>query len=294
MATLNLILADDLGSVHADLKETIASLDFECKVLEDFYDTMSLTDYLYDIAEDETAEQPDVLILDDDFGGNSQRGSETIPEIRGICPNLPILLLTTYENKLFDEVCTQYQHVDYARKPIKVDDLRQRILSSVRQIQDWEKFQQSFQKELQENQELLDYMEQENLDLNNTLAIERDQSVAQVLPLKMQELIQYVFPDIEFTPRSFRLLVRNPAVKEADWMRMFRCLKLIDWKNDDVAPAGVKIQKYVEGKSMGYKDMWEYRFSQAGRIFVERRGKTEKPLILLIDPSHEYSKMAKI
>lgn len=56
MATLNLILADDLGSVHADLKETIASLDFECKVLKDFYDTMSLTDYLYDIAEDETAE----------------------------------------------------------------------------------------------------------------------------------------------------------------------------------------------------------------------------------------------
>jgi len=290
MAALNVLVADDDEAIHVDLKRTLGSFDFECKVLRDFYDTDGLVDYLFELADgDASDERPDILILDHDFGGNSANGIEVIPDIREYAPNLPILLLTTYENNVFDGVCEEYPNVDYARKPIKADDLRQRIRYSVKQIQYWERFE----KALEEDKELMEMLDADNRKLSDTLAMERDQMVNDALPVKMQELIQYVFPDIEFTARSFRLLVRNSAVKKADWMRMFRCLKLVDWKNEDTAPSGVKIQKFFEGQRMGYKNPWEYRFSQAGRIFIERR-ENEKPLILLIDPSHEYSKMSKI
>ena len=106
----------------------------------------------------------------------------------------------------------------------------------------------------------------------------------------MQELIQNIFPDVEFSPKSFRLLAKS-TVKKADWNRMFRSLKLIDWKDENNAAAGIKVQKYKAGEKFGYNDLWEYRFSKEGRIFAQRR-KGEKPVIVLIDPTHSYSDMS--
>ena len=69
----------------------------------------------------------------------------------------------------------------------------------------------------------------------------------------------------------------------------FRIMKIIDWKSDSSAPSGVYLKKCKPGieKMLGRKNLYEYRFSQAGRIFVERNDK-EKPLIVFIDPIHSY------
>ena len=139
----------------------------------------------------------------------------------------------------------------------------------------------------------MDYLEEENRMLANTVEIERSEQVQRALPLEMQQLIRSVFPDVEIPAKAFRLMVKQKNIDQSEWTRMFRTLKMIDWKNENSAPAGVKIQKYNEGVKSGYKNVWEYRFSQAGRIFVERR-KDDRPLIVLIDPLHQYDDMSSL
>ena len=104
-----------------------------------------------------------------------------------------------------------------------------------------------------------------------------------ILPQEMLQLIQNIFPDVIFDKRAFDSLA-NKFYDMTTWNRLVRCLKLIDWKNEQNAPAGAKVQKYKDAT----RNIWEYRFSQAGRIFVQRRD-NDKPIILAIDPTHSYS-----
>ena len=103
-------------------------------------------------------------------------------------------------------------------------------------------------------------------------------------------MIQKIFPDIQILPKAFRFLVKE-NISIADWNKIFRCLKLIDWKNDNFKSNGITMNKFPHALSWGYKNMWEYRFSKAGRLFVERK-ENSLPQIVLIDPNHLYSDLS--
>ena len=267
MAKINIIIADDKEEIHESLRDTLDSINFDYNIIKDCYDIMGVLRYLYSMGKDENTEYADVLILDHDFGGSGKRGLDSLPDIRKICPMLPILMLTTYDGDEEFVVARKKYNIDYIQKPAKATDLRWRIMSIIDQMDNWDLLSAT----IKENEEMQAAMkEKENV---------------KVLPKDILNLIQNIFPDVDFLPKAFRLLSNTHDTKK-DWNRMFRCLKVIDWKNEMNAPAGTKVQKYKDGGN----NTWEYRFSQAGRIFVQRR-ENEKPLVLLIDPTHSYSDM---
>lgn len=267
MAKINIIIADDKEDIHESLRDTLDSINFDYNIVKDCYDTMGVLRYLYSMGKDESTEYADVLILDHDFGGSGKRGLDALPDIRKICPMLPILMLTTYDGDEEFVIARKKYNIDYIQKPAKATDLRWRIMSIIDQMNNWDLLSTT----IKENEEMQAAMkEKENV---------------KVLPKDILNLIQNIFPDVDFLPKAFRLLSNTHDTKK-DWNRMFRCLKVIDWKNEMNAPAGTKVQKYKDGGNY----TWEYRFSQAGRIFVQRR-ENEKPLVLLIDPTHSYSDM---
>ena len=161
----------------------------------------------------------------------------------------------------------------------------------------WEKLQT----EIIENQVFYNYLIHENEELtkslkkqksltekiSNDLENERNTSFSKILPI---DLIQKIFPDIQILPKAFRFLVKE-NISIADWNKIFRCLKLIDWKNDNFKSNGITMNKFPQALSWGYKNMWEYRFSKAGRLFVERK-ENSLPQIVLIDPNHLYSDLS--
>lgn len=273
MAAINIIVADDVPDIHESLRETLDSLQFSYQIVGDFYDTGSLKRYLRSFTK-EGNEGADVLILDYYFGGNSETGLDALPKIREYAPHLPIIFLTTFDDERFMTAAEQYPNVEYVNKPVKAYDLRFRIRDIVKRSEEWD----SFQKQLQENTEMIQYLTEEN---------EKERLAHPRISLEMQTLIQNIFPDIEFADTAFRYLLRK-GTKKLTWNRIFRTLKIIDWKSERHAAAGVKVQKFSQGFE-GRQNIWEYRFSDAGRIFVQRRPQ-EKPLLVLLDPFHEYSK----
>lgn len=286
MKSVNIILADDLENIHEAIHKTFDSINREntnCKydIIKDFYDTDSLVKFLR--RQKESQIQPDVLLLDHEFKGNGKNGLDVIPSIRECMPWLPIIMLTAYDDNLFDDVLKKFK-VDYINKPAKATDLRFRIKSIIQTMDAME----NIQEKILENKDFLEYLMEENERLSQELFVEQSNAVEQSLPMTMRELIGTVFSDVEFLPKSFRLLAKS-NVKQGDWIRMFRCLKAINWK-DEIQANGINTQRYYEGKKDGYEDVWEYRFSKAGRIFADMR-KGKLPLIVLIDPSHKYDKL---
>lgn len=249
------------------------SINFDYKVIQDCTDVEELINYLAEITTDVKEDIPDILILDYDFGGGPT-GLDAIQDIREFCPTLPILILTTFDDDLFDDARKKY-NIDYVQKPVKRTDLRFRIKSIIDRMQDWE----ILQKKITENEDLMSYLDKEtapysvpDVKLVTTGPQERvvKEDVIKILPQDTLKLIQNIFPDIEFLPKAFRLLTKSNSLgNKAEWNRMFRCLKLIDWKNEKNAPAGVKIQKFQSNGKCNYENTWEYRISQAGRIFAQ-------------------------
>ena len=282
MSEINVVIADDEESTHEGLRGILSEFDLKCNIVKEFYDTQRLVRFL----KKEEADFVDVLILDHDFGGICMNGMEVVPKIREFRPHLPILILSTYRpEEIFENFTNDYK-VDYVNKPVKSADLLFRINNVIRSMKDWEKFCG----EIIENKELIDYLMEENSKLDSeivSMKSEQTDAYKKILPMEMQTLIQNIFPDVEFSPKSFRLLVKYKS-GQADWNRMFRCLKMIDWKNENEATGGFRVQKYKEAESFGLSNVWEYRFSQKGRIFAQRR-ENQKPFILLIDPEHKYS-----
>lgn len=273
MAAINILVADDMPDIHESLRETLDSLHFDYQIVGGFYDTGSLKRYLRTFMK-KGNEGADVLILDYYFGGNSETGLDALPKIREYAPQLPIIFLTTFDDERFMEAAEAYPNVEYINKPVKAYDLRFRIRDIVKRSEEWD----SFQKQLQENTEMIQYLTEEN---------EKERLAHPRISLEMQTLIQNIFPDIEFADTAFRYLLRK-GTKKMTWNRIFRTLKIIDWKSEQHAAAGVKIQKFAQGFE-GKQNIWEYRFSDSGRIFVQRRPQ-DKPLLVLLDPFHEYSK----
>jgi DNA-binding response OmpR family regulator len=294
MTAINIVITDDMEDIHKDLRNTLNSINFDYKIIGDFYETSSLIDFFVDMKEadenfDAHVEGVDVLILDYDFGGTGESGLQALPTIREIVPNLPIIFLTTFEDTIFEEAADKY-NVEYIRKPVKAADLRFRIRTTIKRTQQWDELK----KEMYENKEFMDEfsdkydkMECDNYEMQEKVISIESERVEKRLPMKMQELIQNIFPDVEFRTAAFRYMVRK-EVEQGEWNRLFRTLKTIDWKKENEAGSGEKIQPFSEAKKYGLKNVWEYRFSQEGRIFVQRLP-NHKPLILLLDPHHYYS-----
>lgn len=274
MKPLNLIIADDETRWHKNIRDTLDSLNIEYNILRNFYNTDDLMDYLYDVynsSETKNNEIPDILFLDHFFQGNSLDGLDCVAEIKEICPDLPILMLTTseYASNNIAKMKKEFGF-GYLQKPIKSSDL----LCQIEDIFEKKEYREIADKLLEDVEKKL---------FEKEMQLESMTEPIKILPQEMLQLIQNIFPDVEFDRRAFDSLA-NKFYDMTTWNRLVRCLKLIDWKNEQNAPAGAKVQKYKDAT----RNIWEYRFSQAGRIFVQRR-ENDKPLVLAIDPTHSYS-----
>lgn len=283
MAKINIIIADDEDIIHKNIRNTLDSIDFDYQIIKDCYSTDELKDYLFDV--DDIEESPDVLILDNlFFSSGEDTGLNALPDIREAAPKLPILMLTTMgdDDRSFSDARDLYG-IDYIQKPVRSSDLRFRIESIIQKMNDWE----GLQKKILEDKEIMDYLTSEY----DKLSVDYDKVITEQvelsIPMDMIKLIQSIFPDVEILPKAFRFLVKG-SIKTADWNKIFRCLKVIDWKDDNFRANGITMDKFTQGLNWGYKNIWEYRFSRAGRIFVERR-EQQLPQIVLIDPNHNYS-----
>jgi DNA-binding response OmpR family regulator len=279
MAVVNIVIADDVEEIHKDLRNTLDSIHYKYKVIQDFYDTGSLKKYLVLMDDDDSFEGLDVLILDHDFGGNGKNGLDALPSIRKIVPYLPIIMLTTFDvDEKFRQARKEYD-IDYIQKPVRASDLSWRIEDVIERMIKWE----LLSKKIEEDKEFMEYLMGQNEELENAV----NSDVEKRLPLNMQELIQSIFPDVDFTPSSFRLLVQKNITK-SDWNKVFRGLKSIDWKNLDV-----RRERFKETVKNGIQNLWEYKPSYRCRIFVQIK-KDAKPLVVLMDPIHAYSNMSSM
>ena len=193
MDMINIIIADDEELIHESLRDTLSSIKFikfNYKIIKDCYDTMSVLRYLYSVKL-KGNEQPDLLILDNYFGGGSVRGLEALRHIRQASPSLPILMLTTFglEDADFIKAREKYQ-IDYIQKPVKSSDLGFRINDIINRKKEWQELQQqivetrkwAFQTLNSANMEV-----DENVDLSDKVEWNRYQQKILAIANKMKE-----------------------------------------------------------------------------------------------------------
>ena len=188
MNKINLIIADDERRVHDILRDSLRSIKIQFEIIKDFYDTASLMRYLRALTVDDVLESalPDILVLDHDFGGKGTNGLDRVPQIRQLFPNLPILILTGSEYTDVEEFHQKY-NLSYVKKPFSNSQLHYEIKDTIKKMQDMS----TLEKMIQENSSKW----QDEIE------------TIQVLPPDIFQLIQNIFPDIEFSARAFRLLI---------------------------------------------------------------------------------------
>lgn len=287
MTSVNIIIADDDAYIHESIKQSLDSLNFPYTVIKNFYYLDDLVDYLFD--EMTTEEGADILILDNLFyGSSSNTGIKALADIREAAPRLPILMLSTMSDDEGDfSNARDIYNIDYIQKPVRAGDLRFRIGMIINVMNSWDTLHAKFL----ENEELLkifseeiDSIKAQNTSLQQELEEKVSGSIKKLLPI---DLIQKLFPDVEILPKAFRFLLKG-GITNTDWNKIFRCLKVIDWGSETFKSHGITMEKFKQGLQWGYKNIWEYRFSRGGRIFVERQ-ENALPQIVLIDPYHKYS-----
>ena len=97
------------------------------------------------------------------------------------------------------------------------------------------------------------------------------------IPPEFKKLILSVFPDVEFSSHALFELLRGNFEQRA-----YDVLTTINFK---LTPTpGMRVQPFM---GLRKDNVWEYRFSQEGRILVEYR-KGSKPLIILVDYFHNH------
>ena len=80
MEKIKIIIADDMKSMHQDLKETLKNMKIEFDIIQEFYNTVDLLDFFMFPNEDD--DLADILLLDHDFKGNGANGLDIVPSIR--------------------------------------------------------------------------------------------------------------------------------------------------------------------------------------------------------------------
>lgn len=250
-------IADDEEVIHSSLANVIKRNQINCELFS-FYDTAQIKDFLF--------EKPlllDILILDVHFYGG-ETGIEALSKIREYSPGLPIILLTAEKSPEIIELAYPYS-IDYLAKPIDEATFIIHLKNSIAKSK--------------ENKHVFD-----NLKIMNDSLVEQQNKIEQLesqgyesIPPDLVLLISQVFIDIDFTKKAIKELCSH-----LDDERLIRVIRTIDWRIPPKPSANVQIFQ-----SRKKENIWEYRFSKKGRIFVQFRD-YQKPLIDSIDYTHSH------
>lgn len=285
-------MADDEEMMHEAMHKMLNDVPIEISDIVDFYSTDELTDYLTDYPDEENR----ILLLDHFFHGGTD-GLDALPYIRNICPDLPILMLTTHDDfARFSEAVKKYD-IGFLHKPVSPVDLPIHLESVIDKMEKMKILQgkvEDLLANLEDNNDYLNLIEEDNEKMKQAmeqaeidslamvkLVEEQEEAMLKYVPMNILETLEAIFPNVTFWKTCLDPILHAPE-RMKEWKRMSKLLKTIDWNDDTRLPAGIKIQMYK-----GAENVWEYRFSQAARIFVFRKSGT-KPVIMLIDPIHSY------
>jgi len=261
-------VADDEDSVREGI-EQVLTREIPGVIIEQFCDTTDLKDFLYN-----APYSIDLLLLDVDFK-SSESGIQALPKIREYAPGLPITLLTAEDRTQVIKEAYQYK-IDYLHKPVSDAQLVIHLNNAIYNKEQYNKIAEEFRTYT----EYIDLIEEDNQRLSAHI----DYLASSQIPSNFKDLLISVFPDIEFSPVALKELLGNKLDE-----RVFKVLKVIDWK---LPPGnGVNVKKFNGLKN---ENIWEYRISQEGRMFVQYR-KNAKPLIqeiyLTRHPKYKASKI---
>ena len=259
MLKITIGLADDDEKIHSSVDELLQR-NFSNASVEHFYTTSALKKFLYD-----SPFALDLLLLDVIFEGG-ESGIQALPKIREYAPVLPITLLTAQENP--DDFQSAYQfNVEYKPKPIKDSHMIIHIQTALHRKKEYEKLTT----EIHDYSDYISFVEEDKRSLEDKLS----EVVSMKIPSAFSDLVIAIFPDIEFSPNALIELLGRKIDE-----RVFKVLKTVDWK---LKPnKGMRIKPF-QGKRD--ENIWEYRFSQTGRVLVKYQ-EGQKPKIVLIDYFH--------
>lgn len=243
-------IADDEAFIHDGFDRLIEKIAPGARI-EHFYDTSSLKDYLF-----EEPYRLDVLFLDVYFEGG-ESGIEALPKIREYAPILPIYLMTAESDPKYIMDALPH-HIEYLPKPVPENSLIIHIQSALHKKETMNDLHTQID-DLVEYAEYVESMVDGRIDPD------------------MKSLIERVFSEIEFTTAAMAALLENNMDE-----RVLKVLKTVDWRLKPSESMHVKIFR-----AQKEENVWEYRFSRKGRIFVQYR-RDQKPLIKSIDFNHTH------
>lgn len=250
---LRIGIADDEPEIRNSIVEILKP--YQNYSFVEFRSADEIFNYLFDKID---AIDLDMLILDNDFKGG-MTGIEALPELRELAPYLNIILLTAEERYHLIKEALPYKIV-YINKPVSTTKLLIEI--------------DNFSSSKSDN----------NFFLERIAELEADNREWQTLcddtiPIEIKNIFDKIFPDVDFSPKAMLTICKNDKDD-----RLLRLIKLIDWKLP-FAP-GVNPQIY---KCMKKQNVWEYRFSQKGRVYVQY-DKDVKPVVVEIDYDYKWGR----
>ena len=257
-------LADDEEIIHTSVRGVIERRLPQVAVL-DFYDTSELKDFLYD--------EPlglDLLLLDVHFEGG-ESGIEALPKIREYSPGLPVTLLTGERDPETLALAYPYR-IEYLPKPVDENTFVIHMGATLARKSE-EKEIVEIRRRLEDQTQYARLVEEEYQRLDEKLAEVSDR----VVPPELATILKRIFVDVDFGPKALVDLVKAGLDE-----RIIRVLRSIDWKEKPTP--SMHVQPF---KSRKNENIWEYRFSKTGRLFVQFVP-GGKPLIDSVDFKHRH------
>ncbi len=292
MEKLLIGVADDDENIHNLLDEFISSKNdiFE---LEHFYDPGDVIEFLEDNGEDAIS----MLFLDIDFHG-SIRGTEALPEIKEVAPDLPVIFFTGIsDDKDIEELIKRKLVADYLEKPIS----KKLFLNKIALTNNYSEDVRLLQKEIKDNEATLVEIEleykqkyDEELEKFNSeyQALENDKQTFLIKKEQFQERIDKLASNAipETIKSMFQRTYFNLEFRDSVIVELFgknydeRIFALLSKVNNNLPLGyGEKVQLFREG---AVPDLYEYRISQKARLFIQKRyGK--KMLVYDVDYCHD-------
>ena len=131
MSAIEIIICDD-DFIHEDIKNSLESVRdtfFDFTVIKDFYGTHDLKKFLKSY---EQLEDVDTILLLDNMFHGSPDGLQALKNIRKHCPYLPIIMLTTSDDKDRSfTIAKERYNIEFVQKPETASNLRFRIESII-------------------------------------------------------------------------------------------------------------------------------------------------------------------
>lgn len=283
MDKIVLAVADDEEVIHQLFQKCVNQLQEEMALeveVVDFYNTDTLLDYCY-----ENVDEIDALFLDIDFGRGNPQGTDALPDIREVCPKIDICMLTGMKLETKDVLgYTTTYGVEFIDKPVRSAVLSSKIANIKMHLDDFDKLKA----EADENKGLVKMFEDEYEDIRNAFS-EKGQQITDFMDeinnkLKSsikkdtQTLIREIFDNLDFTPLAITEILDEKTFDK----RVYKLLKTLN--NNEQLSNGINKQIFPEWK---ITKLYEYRYSQTGRVYVQELGGGTKPLVYCIDYNHK-------